>query len=180
VTLTAGARADLEVKVPGDGSAVRVQLSKSTAVIIGPAGADAPVPPQPAVELDLLAYGSPGPPRLRSGPPNAPVRISDRPPTRLRQRSARSVVVDQRPPLPARPQYVVRESDVVAMHIANHSGEVHPMHLHGHHVVVLARNGVASSGSRGGSTRSTCCPARLTTSHSWRTTPESGWTTATT
>ena len=45
------------------------------------------------------------------------------------------------------PMYVVREGDVVVVHIANHSGEVHPMHLHGHHQVVLARNGVAASGS---------------------------------
>jgi FtsP/CotA-like multicopper oxidase with cupredoxin domain len=45
------------------------------------------------------------------------------------------------------PLYVVRQGDVVAMHIANHSGEVHPMHMHGHHEVVLARNGVAASGS---------------------------------
>ena len=33
------------------------------------------------------------------------------------------------------------------MHIENHSGEVHPMHLHGHHAVVLARNGVPATGS---------------------------------
>jgi hypothetical protein len=60
VTLTAGARADLEVRVPGDGIAIRVQLSNASAVIIGPAGADAAVPPpQPTAELDLLAYGSP-------------------------------------------------------------------------------------------------------------------------
>ena len=43
--------------------------------------------------------------------------------------------------------YVVREGDVVRMRIDNHSGEVHPMHLHGHHAVVLARNGVAATGS---------------------------------
>jgi len=43
---------------------------------------------------------------------------------------------------------VVREGDVVTMHIDNHSGEVHPMHLHGHHAVVLARNGVAATGSQ--------------------------------
>ena len=45
------------------------------------------------------------------------------------------------------PMYVVREGDVVVMHIENRSGEVHPMHLHGHHEVVLARNGVAATGS---------------------------------
>ena len=27
------------------------------------------------------------------------------------------------------------------MTIENHSGEIHPMHLHGHHAVVLSRNG---------------------------------------
>ena len=51
------------------------------------------------------------------------------------------------------PMYVVREGDVAVMTISNHSGEVHPMHLHGHHAVVLSRNGVAATGSRGGSTR---------------------------
>ncbi|HKX15357.1 MAG TPA: hypothetical protein VJN19_09205 [Propionibacteriaceae bacterium] len=59
VTLTVGARADIEAQVPSDGAAVRLQLSKATAVIIGPPGADAPVPPQPGGELDLLTYGSP-------------------------------------------------------------------------------------------------------------------------
>ena len=45
------------------------------------------------------------------------------------------------------PMFHVREGDVVAMRIVNDSGEVHPMHLHGHHVVVLSRDGVAASGS---------------------------------
>ena len=61
VTLTAGARADVEAQVPSDGTAVRIQLSKATAVVIGPQGADTPVPPQPANELDLLSYGTPAP-----------------------------------------------------------------------------------------------------------------------
>ena len=33
------------------------------------------------------------------------------------------------------------------MTITNDSGDVHPMHLHGHHAVVLSRNGVAATGS---------------------------------
>jgi FtsP/CotA-like multicopper oxidase with cupredoxin domain len=72
VTLTAGGRADLDVQVPIDGTAVRVQLSKATAVVIGLPGVDAPVPAQPAAELDLLSYGTPAPsastpPNLRAG-----------------------------------------------------------------------------------------------------------------
>ena len=45
------------------------------------------------------------------------------------------------------PMFHVREGDVVVMRIVNDSGDVHPMHLHGHHVVVLSRDGVAASGS---------------------------------
>lgn len=42
---------------------------------------------------------------------------------------------------------MVALGDVVVMRIANDSGEVYPMHLHGHHAVVLSRDGVAATGS---------------------------------
>ena len=43
--------------------------------------------------------------------------------------------------------HVVEEGDVVRMTIRNDSGDVHPMHLHGHHAVVLSRDGEPSTGS---------------------------------
>jgi FtsP/CotA-like multicopper oxidase with cupredoxin domain len=43
--------------------------------------------------------------------------------------------------------FVVAEGDTVRMTIENHSGEIHPMHLHGHHAVVLSRNGIPATGS---------------------------------
>jgi FtsP/CotA-like multicopper oxidase with cupredoxin domain len=43
--------------------------------------------------------------------------------------------------------YVVGEGDVVKVRISNGSGDVHPMHLHGHHAVVLSRDGVPATGS---------------------------------
>jgi len=46
------------------------------------------------------------------------------------------------------PMFMVTEGDIVRMTIKNTSGQVHPMHLHGHHVVVLSRNGVKASGSQ--------------------------------
>jgi FtsP/CotA-like multicopper oxidase with cupredoxin domain len=147
VTLTAGARADLEVTVPDGGPAVRVQLSKATAVVVGALGGDAPVPPQPAAELDLLNYGSPAP--LGFDPVHPTRRFEyriGRRPGFVKGRTGVWWSINGRL-FPQVPMYVVREGDVVAMHIANHSGEVHPMHLHGHHVVVLARNGVAATGS---------------------------------
>jgi len=148
VTITAGGRADVEVKVPNDGTAVTVQLSKATAVIIGAPGSDAPpVPTQPSQELDLLSYGSPAP---LGFDPAHPTRRFD---YRIGRRPG---FVKGRPGVwwsingrlfPHVPMYVVREGDVVVVHIKNRSGEVHPMHLHGHHEVVLARNGVAATGS---------------------------------
>jgi FtsP/CotA-like multicopper oxidase with cupredoxin domain len=45
------------------------------------------------------------------------------------------------------PMYVVRRGDLVQMTITNESGQSHPMHLHGHHVVVLSRDGVPARGS---------------------------------
>jgi FtsP/CotA-like multicopper oxidase with cupredoxin domain len=33
------------------------------------------------------------------------------------------------------PMFVVSEGDVALVHIENRGGEVHPMHLHGHHMV---------------------------------------------
>ena len=96
-----GRPGDLRVDAPpADGTSVRVQLSKSTAVVVGPRAASVPSrPAQPAAELDPLAYGAP------------------------------TVLVDQ-----------------------NHSGEVHPMHLHGHRAVVLARKASPPRVARGGST----------------------------
>jgi len=147
VTLTAGARADLEVKVPDDGRPARVQLSKSSAVVIGPREADVPSPAQPDADLDLLVYGSP---TALGFDPAHPARRFDY------HIGRRPGFVKGLPGMwwsinghlfPHVPMYVVREGDVVVMRIENHSGEVHPMHLHGHHMVVLARNGAAATGS---------------------------------
>jgi FtsP/CotA-like multicopper oxidase with cupredoxin domain len=48
---------------------------------------------------------------------------------------------------PDTPMYVVRQGDLVKMRVENKSGAVHPMHLHGHHVLVLSRNGKPTTGS---------------------------------
>ena len=137
--LTAGARADLEVTAPA-----RVELGGTTALVVGSA---APPAPQPTRALDLLGYGTPAP--LGFDPSHA-----DR---RFRYSIGRRPgFVDGRPGLwwsinghlfPDVPMFVVEQGDVVRMHLDNHSGAAHPMHLHGHHAVVLARDGVQATGS---------------------------------
>jgi FtsP/CotA-like multicopper oxidase with cupredoxin domain len=45
------------------------------------------------------------------------------------------------------PPQVVRLGDVVKFTIVNRSLAIHPWHLHGHHVLILSRNGHAPTGS---------------------------------
>jgi FtsP/CotA-like multicopper oxidase with cupredoxin domain len=48
---------------------------------------------------------------------------------------------------PETPMYMVRRGDLVKMRIVNNTGKVHPMHLHGHHLLVLSRDGKPVTGS---------------------------------
>lgn len=145
VLVTAGGRIDLEVAVPATG-AVRVQ-APGVSLVVGPTGADAPQRPAPDEFLDLLDYGSAVP--LTFDP--------DRPDRSFTYDIGRAPgFLDGVPGIwwtingrmgDDVPMYMVREGDVVRMRISNSSGEAHPMHLHGHHLVVLARDGVPASGS---------------------------------
>ncbi|GAB6858171.1 multicopper oxidase family protein [Microbacterium xylanilyticum] len=146
LVVPAGGRADLELTVPGTG-AVRLHTGGARSIVLGdPASAPAPAP-QPAETLDLLGYGRPAP--LGFDPQSAN-RTCD-------YVIGRSVgFIDGRPGwfwtingrmYPDVPVFDVMEGDVVRMRIRNDSSEVHPMHLHGHHVVVLSRNGRAATGA---------------------------------
>ncbi len=44
---------------------------------------------------------------------------------------------------PRVPMFEVEKGDLVRINLVNDSSGVHPMHLHGHHVLVLSRNGKA-------------------------------------
>jgi FtsP/CotA-like multicopper oxidase with cupredoxin domain len=48
---------------------------------------------------------------------------------------------------PDTPVFVVEKGDLVHVTIENDTGSVHPMHLHGHHVLILSRDGVPTRGS---------------------------------
>ncbi len=147
VTVTAGGRADLEVTVPADGSGVHVQVGAATALVVGPSGVDVPAVAQPRDDLDLLGYGTPTPLGFDPARPDRRFTYSI---------GRRPGFVDGRPGMwwsvnghlfPDLPMFVVSEGDVVRVRIENHSGDVHPMHLHGHHAVVLGRDGRPATGS---------------------------------
>jgi FtsP/CotA-like multicopper oxidase with cupredoxin domain len=138
VVVTAGGRVDLEFAAPG-----RVDVGAGAAL----SSAGITAAPEPAATLDLLGYGTPAP--LGFDPARA---------TRdFRYRIGRRLgFLDGKPGMwwtinghefPDVPMFMVSTGDIVKMTISNSSGEVHPMHLHGHHAVVLSRNGVAATGS---------------------------------
>ncbi len=140
--VTAGGRVDLLVQSPA-----RVDTGGGTALVVAPAGTEVPAEEEPAEQVDLLSYGSPVP--LSFDP--------DRPDRRFDYDIGRRVAfVDGRPGFwwtingrlfPDVPTFHVEQGDVVHMTIRNDSGDVHPMHLHGHHAIVLSRDGVPSTGS---------------------------------
>jgi FtsP/CotA-like multicopper oxidase with cupredoxin domain len=145
VRVPAGGRVDLGFTVPESG--VRVDFAGSTAMVAGPdpTGGAGGVPPSEAV--DLLGYGEPAD---LGFDPTAPDRVFD---YRIGRRPG---FLDGRPGMwwtvngglfPDVPMYMVAEGDVVVFRIENSSGETHPMHLHGHHAVVLSRDGEPASGS---------------------------------
>ncbi len=61
VLVTAGGRADVEVRMPADGSPVRVHIGGPTGIVLGSRSHQAPTAPRPAATLDLLSYGTPAP-----------------------------------------------------------------------------------------------------------------------
>ncbi len=147
VGVPAGGRVDLEVAVPEDGSAVRVQMLAGVGLSIGPEGSSSDEVPQPDDEVDLLSYGAPADLGLDPDAADREFRYDV---------GRRPGFLDGRPGYwwsvngelyPDMPMFVVSEGDVVRVTIHNGSGQTHPMHLHGHHAVVLSRDGVAASGS---------------------------------
>lgn len=144
VLVTAGGRDDIEIVLPADGSAVRVETGAGALVLgSGPGHAV----PRPARLLDLLGYGTAAP--LPFDPATAERHFDYLIGRRLGFH-------DGLPGLwwtinghlfPEVPMFVVAEGDLVVMRVGNDSGEVHPVHLHGHRAVVLSRNGVRATGS---------------------------------
>ena len=142
VLVAAGGRVDLLVTTP-----TRLDVGGGTGLLIAPHGTRITAGPQPRDDLDLLTYGSP---RALPFDPQQADRSFD---FRIGRRIG---LVDGKPGFwwtingklfPDVPMFHVTEGDVVRMTISNDSGDVHPMHLHGHHAVVLSRNGVPSTGS---------------------------------
>jgi FtsP/CotA-like multicopper oxidase with cupredoxin domain len=135
------------VQVAAGGSGVRVQLGGAQSMLLGDAGRSPAPIEEPRDTVDLLSYGVHGPAGFEPGKPDRVFTYDiGRRPGFINGRPGLFWTVNGHL-LPDLPMFVVAEGDVVQMTISNHSGQAHPMHLHGHHAVVLSRNGVEATGS---------------------------------
>ena len=162
VDVPAGGRVSLQVQVPTDGSAAEVVVNGTDrTVVVGPPGARPGPAPQPPHDVDMLTYGESVAGHAQDIPGYGGVEAMlgrtghfDRVFTYdigrkfgfYRGRPGMQWTVNGKMPQDM-PMFVVREGDLVKIHIENHSGTTHPMHIHGHTVLVLDRTGHPSLGS---------------------------------
>jgi FtsP/CotA-like multicopper oxidase with cupredoxin domain len=148
--LAAGGRYDVAFTMPSAGVALLVDGDRTGGLRLAPPGsAQATVDGTGGwPELDLTRYGTPA-----AQPWHADTRF-DRDYTLVLDQGLTvrggvprfEYTVNGRA-FPAIPTMVVREGDVVRMTIVNRGRVTHPWHLHGHRVLVLARDGHAVTGS---------------------------------
>jgi FtsP/CotA-like multicopper oxidase with cupredoxin domain len=147
IELGAGARYDLTFTMPA--TPVRLAVSGSGAALeLGPLQ-EGKAPPAKAGEIfDPAGYGT-----AASTPFNVSSRFDRSFEVDIGKRIG---FIDGRPGRhwsvngklwPRTPMYVVHTGDLVRMKISNDSGATHPMHLHGHHFLVLTRDGKQLFGS---------------------------------
>lgn len=144
--VAAGGRVDIAFTVPR--APIWISLAETeVGLALNAGGATRPII-EPTAEFDPAGYGEPA-----KTPVDATSPFDRRFELTIGRRPG---FLDGRPGLqwtinggifPHVPVFVVEEGDLVHVTIANDTDAVHPMHLHGHHLLVLSRDGVAVSGS---------------------------------
>jgi FtsP/CotA-like multicopper oxidase with cupredoxin domain len=149
LTLTTGGRYDIEFVMPDQPVFLAVGHARKLGVLMSPDGGDAMPKLEPvAAEFDPLQYGE-------------PVEL----PWSIDEGFDRSfeIVLDNKlgfyngqlnmlytmngEVFPNTPMLMVREGELVKTTIVNRGSVDHPMHLHGHHMLVLSKNGEDATGS---------------------------------
>jgi FtsP/CotA-like multicopper oxidase with cupredoxin domain len=141
--IPAGGRADLGI-APGTVASLAIDRAPGSGVAIG--RDDVAELSFTGPEFDLLTAGSgPMPAWALDSPDVQAVQVLDRL-IRIVNGSPRMADTINAAAFPAIQPIVVDEGDVVVVTIINRGTETHPMHLHGHHMIVLSRDGVAADG----------------------------------
>ena len=144
----AGGRYDLAFTMPANPVRLSVEGARQAGLVLA-GSADAPEPEAsvPKTTFDPTTYGSPQPvPEMTGESDVSTTIVLDRLPRVLNGRPALAQTVNGGV-YPDIPPIMVTEGDLVRMRVVNRSFETHPMHPHGHHVLVLSVNGRAPTGS---------------------------------
>lgn len=153
VRIPAGGRVDAVLRMPAGQVTLYADAKPAVSLTLMPAGSSqlsaAPpdLPRSDAADVDLLSYGKPTPAVLPKGRGLVEATfVLDRLPRIVSGAPGYGYVVNGNV-YPHIPSIEVGTGDVVRLTVANRGWETHPMHVHGHHVLVLARNGVPATGS---------------------------------
>jgi FtsP/CotA-like multicopper oxidase with cupredoxin domain len=147
IPIAAGGRVDVGLTQPPNGVRVGLQGTQ-VAIGFGPSGGPAPDETTQRGTFDPLTYGTPAP-----TPFDADSTLDRHFEMTITRKPG---FFDGSPGLqwainggiyPDVPVFVVEEGDLVEVTITNDSKATHPMHLHGHHALVLSRDGRPSTGS---------------------------------
>lgn len=146
----AGGRIDVSFVMPDAPVSIAAEGAASATLTLSPDGRmPAPTVPTPVPELDLLSYGSADGAADATdarGPRVEAALVLDRAPRFLNGIPAYGYTVNGAV-APHIPSVVVSEGDVLRLTVVNRGWETHPMHVHGHHVRVISRDGVEATGS---------------------------------
>ncbi len=157
--LAGGGRYDVTLSMPGSAVSVRVDERNRPGLVLLPSETQDPqVDPGPGEtahpgpdlpRFDPLGYGRPAPPGSTLADQHADREFEQVLQTHHGRRNGLPYVywTINGQVYPDVPILTVRDGEVVRIRIVNRGTEVHPMHLHGHHVQVLSRNGVPATGS---------------------------------
>jgi len=147
LVLAAGGRYDVGFEMPDAPVGLRVDGTDAV-LVLSPDGRGAPPEDEPESAFDPLGYGQP------TATPFGATSAFDR---RFELTVGRKPgFLDGRPGMqwsinggiyPDVPMLMVDKGDLVNLTVVNDTSTVHPMHLHGHHALVLSRDGVPASGS---------------------------------
>jgi FtsP/CotA-like multicopper oxidase with cupredoxin domain len=146
----AGGRLDVSFTMPPSGVLVTTDATSRASLTLSADGGPAEVQAHSAEpDLDLLSYGR-SPDAASEVTPDGPVirstMVLDRLP-RFLQGVPREAYTVNGQVFPHIPSLDVREGDIVRLTVVNRGWETHPMHIHGHHVLVLSRDGERATGA---------------------------------
>lgn len=112
------------------------------ALLLSPDGGGDPPPVRAGTEFDPLHYGNPTPTPFDATSPvdSDPAFVLDDGPRFFDGQFGFHTTINGAS-FPDTPMQMVREGDLVRNTFVNRSHSPHPMHLHGHHALVLSRDG---------------------------------------